>query len=260
MTTSPYLRLRQAVRPAIFAQRLLAAEQDRAGKLAAECEELLMLSRELVKATGRVQLLAVESGDETAALYLVPGQGRTAQLLDAYADAAMAWAKVVGSLMALGGTLLDRGEWDEVRRLADALAEAGENNPARDLRSQLAKAVWTTYREQLGRITGRMPAAEIRNGIAALRAVLADVPEDFPERNREVNRLLAPLACAIQAMKKDYGIEITYASRVEHIAAGGVARYPEIVRTSLDELAAEFEEACRAVAQGTRVRRENTHG
>jgi hypothetical protein len=48
---------------------------------------------------------------------------------------------------------------------------------------------------------------------------------------------------------KGYDIEIPHDSRVEHIAVGGVARYPEIVRTSLDELSAEFEEACRVISR-----------
>jgi hypothetical protein len=44
---------------------------------------------------------------------------------------------------------------------------------------------------------------------------------------------------------KDHDIEIPYNSRVEHIATGGVARYPDIVKMSLDELSAEFEGTCR---------------
>ena len=51
--TSPYLSLRQAVRPAIFAHQLLAGDAERAGELAAECEELLLLTRELLKAAGQ---------------------------------------------------------------------------------------------------------------------------------------------------------------------------------------------------------------
>jgi hypothetical protein len=43
---------------------------------------------------------------------------------------------------------------------------------------------------------------------------------------------------------KDQGIDLPYSSRVEHIATGGVAKYPDIVKTSLDELAAEFEGIC----------------
>ena len=58
IATSPYLSLRQAVRPAILAHWLLASDQERAGKLAAECEDLLFLTRELLKAAGRVRILA----------------------------------------------------------------------------------------------------------------------------------------------------------------------------------------------------------
>ena len=88
-----------------------------------------------------------------------------------------------------------------------------------------------------------MTAEDVREAINALRAVLAEVPEEFPDRNREVNRLLAPLAAAIYAIMTERNVIIPYDSRVEHIAAGGVARYPEIVTMSLDELAAEFEGA-----------------
>jgi hypothetical protein len=56
--TSPYLSLRQAVRPAIFAHQLLAGDAERAGELAAECEELLLLTRELLKAAGQARVLA----------------------------------------------------------------------------------------------------------------------------------------------------------------------------------------------------------
>ena len=44
---------------------------------------------------------------------------------------------------------------------------------------------------------------------------------------------------------KEQEAEIPYHSRVEHIATGGVAKYPDIVKTSLDELAAEFDGICR---------------
>jgi hypothetical protein len=246
---TPYLSLRQAVRPAIFAHRLLAGDAERAGKLAAECEELLVLTRELVKAAGQARILDDRSAGSPGSLGF-PGSsgspgGRQAQILDAYADAAMSWAKVVGSLMALAGTLFERGDWDDVRRLADVLAETGEDAAAADLRTQLGRAVWDRYRDQLQHITAKMPPAEIRKGINALQAVLLEVPEDFPGRNREVNRLLVPLASSIHALMKDRGIEISYNSRVEHIATGGVARYPDIVKTSLDELSAEFEGTCK---------------
>jgi len=74
--------------------------------------------------------------------------------------------------------------------------------------------------------------------------VLLEVPEDVPDRNREVNRFLPPLAASVHAIMRDQGIDIPYSSRVEHIATGGVARYPDIVKLSLDEIAAEFEGTC----------------
>jgi len=243
--TSPYLSLRQAVRPAILAHSLLAGDQERAGKLAAECEDLLFLTRELLKAAGRARILVPEP---RAATPDAPGDDpvhRAARLLDAYADAGLLWAKVVGSSLALAGALIDRGEWDDVRRLAGFLAGAGEESAATDLRIQLGKAVWERHREQLRDISNKMPPAAIGPAINALRAVLREVPEDFPDRNREVNRLLAPLAASIHAVMKDRGIDMPYHSRVEHIATGGVAKYPDIVMISLDELAAEFEGICR---------------
>jgi hypothetical protein len=239
MPLSPYLRARHATRPAILAQRLLVRERDRAGTLAAECEELLTLTRELLMAAGRARLLAPPGpgpGDIRAGIEQGPDT-----LLDAYAEAGLAWARVVGSLMALGGTLLDRGEWDEVRRLAAVLADAEEDNAAADLRSQLGKAVWDQYHDRLRHIRAAMTPMEIAGSLATLRAVLREVPEDFPDRNREVNRLLVPVASAIHALLRARTAEIPPDSRVGHIAAGGVARYPEIVAISLDELAAEFE-------------------
>jgi len=90
-----------------------------------------------------------------------------------------------------------------------------------------------------------MPPAAIQAAVEALRAVLDEVPEDFPDRNREVNQFLVPLAASVHAIMREQGIDIPYSSRIEHIAAGGVARYPDIVKLSLDEIAAEFEGLCR---------------
>ena len=241
LATSPYLSLRQAVRPAILAHWLLAGDQERAGKLAAECEDLLFLTRELLKAAGRVRILADPAPSAERPASEEGGGDRPAQLLDAYAEAGLLWAKVVGCSVALAGALIDRGEWEDVRRLADFLAGAGEESAARDLRTQLGKAVWERHREPLQGIGATMPPAAIGTAIDALRAVLRDVPEDYPDRNREVNRFLPPLASAIHAIMKDQDIDIPFTSRVEHIATGGVAKYPDIVKMSLDELAAEFE-------------------
>ncbi len=250
---SPYLSLRRAVRPAIFAYRLLAADAERAGKLAAECEDLLLLTRELLKATGQAHLLAGPPAYEVPAREVPahevsadevahgPGGDRHAQILDAYADAALLWAKVVGSCLALAGTLLDRSDWDEVRRLADFLAGAGEAESAAYLRTELGAAVWQAHAGVLSGIAAAMPPEDIASAITALRAILREVPEDYPGRNAAVNRLLPPLATSIYAVMRNKGAEISYNSRVEHIAAGGVAKYPDIVTMSLEELSAEFE-------------------
>jgi hypothetical protein len=239
--TSPYLSLRQAVRPAILAHRLLAGDQERAGKLAAECEDLLYLTRELLKAAGRARILAPAP---VPRMLEESGGDRQAQLLEAYADAGLLWAKVVGSSLALAGALIQRGEWEDVRALASFLADAGEESAAAELRIQLGGAVWETHREQLHAISNDMPPAAIGPAINALRALLREVPEEFPDRNREVNCYLPPLASAIHAIMREQEAEIPYHSRVEHIATGGVAKYPDIVKTSLDELAAEFEGIC----------------
>ena len=241
MAPSVYLSLRNAVRPAIYAHFLLAEDQERAGQLAAECEDLLFLTRELLKAVGLAGILGPEPGlgepDED-------GGDRQAQLLGAYAEAGLLWAKVVGSTMALARVLLDRGDRDAVRRLAGFLAEAGEDGAATDLKIGLGKVVWATHRESLEDITNTTPPAAIGTAIDALRAVLLEVPEDYPDRNREVNRFLAPLAASVHAIMRAQQIAIPYGSRLEHIAAGGVAKYPDIVKLSLDEIAAEFEGLC----------------
>jgi hypothetical protein len=242
--TSPYLSLRQAVRPAIFAHQLLAGDAERAGELAAECDELLLLTRELLKAAGQARILAPEPGPDPGGHGPEPdehGADRHTRFLDAYADAGMAWAKVVGSSMALGRALLAAGATEDARRLAGFLAAAGEQNAAADLQAELAQAVLAAHHEQLKGISNKMPPEEIERSIKALRAVLLEVPKDL---NREVNRLLVPLAASIHAIMRQRDIEIPYTSRVEHIAAGGVAKYPDIVTISLDEIAAEFEGLC----------------
>jgi hypothetical protein len=251
---SPYLALRQAVRPAILACRLLAGDQERAGKLATECEDLLFLTSELLKAAGRARLLGTAPGPAPGAASIGPnddGGERQAQLVDAYADAGLLWAKVVGSCLALAGALIERGDWDDVRALASFLASSGEETAAAELRLVLGNAIWQRHSEQLRVISNTMPPAAIGGAISALRAVLREVPEEYPDRNREVNRFLPPLAAAIGALMAEQRVEIPYHSRVEHIATGGVAKYPDIVAMSLDELAAEFEGLCRRTGRET---------
>ena len=95
-----------------------------------------------------------------------------------------------------------------------------------------------------------MAPAAIGTAIDALRVVLAEIPDDVPDRNRQVNRFLPPLAASVYAIMREQGIDIPYSSRVEHIAAGGVAKYPDIVELSLDEIAAEFDGLCNRPGNG----------
>ena len=250
MATSPYLALRQAVRPAILAHRLLAGDQERAGKLAAECEDLLFLTGELLKAAGRARILARARGRAHGRRTRAAATGRHSSSTPTPTPACSGrrWWAV---RLALAGALIERGEWDDVRALASFLASAGEESAAAELRLALGNAIWQIHREQLRVISNAMPPAAIGGAISALRAVLREVPEEFPDRNREVNGFLPPLAAAIGALMKEQQVEIPYHSRVEHIATGGVAKYPDIVKMSLDELAAEFEGVCRRPGRET---------
>jgi len=202
---------------------------------------VLLLTRELLRVAGQARILGPEPGSEPGIGADEHGADRHARFLDAYADAGMAWAEVVGSSMALGRALLEAGATEDARRLAGFLASAGEESAAADLQAELGKAVLAAHSEQLKGISNKMPPEEIEKSIKALRAVLLEVPNNL---NREVNRLLVPLAASIYAIMRQRDIEIPYTSRVEHIAAGGVAKYPDIVTISLDEVAAEFEGLC----------------
>ena len=112
---------------------------------------------------------------------------------------------MVGSSLALAGALIERGEWEDVRALASFLAGAGEESAATELRIRLGEAVWEAHREHLRAISNNMPPAAIELAINALRAILREVPEEFPDRNREVNCFLPPLASAIYAIMQKQG-------------------------------------------------------
>ena len=130
---SPYLSLREAVRPAIVAFSILAQEQDRAGSLAREADNLLQATQELLTALGAVRLQSPEAGKALPGVP-EPDTGQHAGLLDAYAEAGLMWARVVGSSLALADALLDQGRWDTAQRLAEFLDMAGEPAVAKPLR------------------------------------------------------------------------------------------------------------------------------
>lgn len=165
IAVSPYLSLRQAVRPLIFAHALLAREQERAGQLAEECRRLVHLTRELLEAAALVHLLAPgrnEADDN-------PSDSQHSELVAAYSKAGLMWAEVTGSTLALADTLLDNGKWEDVYRLAGFLAAAGEQSAAQDLCSRADAAAKRANEARLAQIIPTMRVPEIAAAIEAMR-------------------------------------------------------------------------------------------
>lgn len=188
---SPYLSLRQAVRPAIVTYTILAGEQERAGALAEEASQLLDATRKLLEAVGLVHLLSPKQGEE------MPGDDRgdrQARLLAAYADAGILWAKVVGNSIALADGLLGQARWDDVLRLADFLDHAGETVVAGSLRERAKEAIRGSYYARINRIHDKMSVEETATAIDTLRAL----PRDFPERKLEIALRLRPLGISVK--------------------------------------------------------------
>jgi hypothetical protein len=192
---SPYLSLRQAVRPAIVTYTVLASEQERAGALADEAGQLLEATRELLEAVGLVHLLSPEPGGE------IPGNDRgdrQALLLAAYADAGMLWAKVVGSSIALADGLLGQARCHDVLRLADFLDNAGETAVAESLRGRANDAIRGEYYARINHIHGKMSREETAVAIDTLRSL----PSGFPERKLEIALRLRPLGASVKAVAR----------------------------------------------------------
>jgi hypothetical protein len=163
---SPYLTLRRAVRPLIFAHALLEREQERAGKLAAECATLVQLTQELLETVGLVHLLDT-GGVNVPAAYA--DESRQSLLTEAYAKAGLMWAQITGSAIALGGSLIDAGRWDDVHRLAGFLEESGEKFAAEDLRTRAISGRLRVLESRLAEIHPSMTESEISSAIEVLR-------------------------------------------------------------------------------------------
>jgi hypothetical protein len=192
---SPYLSLREAVRPAIVTFTVLASEQERAGELAAEAGELLKATRELLEALGLVHLLSPDPGAE------MPGNDhgdRQARLLAAYADAGIHWARVVGNSIALADGLLTAGRPDDVLRLADFLDSSGENAVAESLRGRATEVIRGEYYARINRIHDKMSKEETAAAIDNLRSL----PSGFPERKLEIALRLRPLGASVKNVTK----------------------------------------------------------
>ncbi len=176
IAVSPYLSLRQAVRPLIFAQALLTREQERAGELAEECSRLRQLTQELLEAAALVHLLAPDKGGE-----VIDGLGdkRSRRVIDAYAKAGVIWAEVVGSSIALADVLIDNGRWNDVHRLAAFLDAADEPTAAQNLRTRADAADKRANDARLAQIHPTMTESEIASAIRALQGSKDEAPASF---------------------------------------------------------------------------------
>ena len=166
IAVSPYLSLRQAVRPAIFAHALLTREKQLAGELAQECAKLIQLTLEAMEAAALVHLLSPATTDAASASEF---DGSRTELIDAYAKAAASWTEVVGTAIALADALLDANRRDDVHRLADFLDAADEATAANDLRARAREAARRASEPKLRLIHPTMSAHEITAAIDALR-------------------------------------------------------------------------------------------
>jgi hypothetical protein len=186
--------LREAVRPAIFAYSILATERHRAGALVDECDNLLRLTRELLKKSALAHVLTPEPEQRTPVTGGNSAAERQARLLDAYADAGLLWARVVGSCVAIADVLLERGEWMKVRHLSEVLSEIGESAPAKEL-SRRVKDGPTEF--TMRRISGFNAAMSISEVSDAFK-ILIELPHDFPRRNAVVGEALSPVCSSIK--------------------------------------------------------------
>ena len=164
---SPYVSLRDAVRPAIFAYSILATERERAEVLVEECDQILHLTRELLKKSALAHLLTPEHGQQISAGD-EDGDDRQARLLEAYADAGMLWVKVVGSCMAIASVLLEREEWAKVNHLAEVLAAVGETALAKELSRQALSGPDESLRRIIGNFKNTMSEKEITKALDLL--------------------------------------------------------------------------------------------
>ena len=156
---------------------------------------MLEATRELLEAVGLVHLLSPEPGAE------VPGDDRgdrQARLLAAYADAGILWARVVGNSIALADGLLRQSRWDDVLRLADFLASAGETVVAESLRGRANEAISRDYYTRISSIHDKMSKEETAAAIETLRSL----PRGFPERKLEIALRLRPLGASVRNLTR----------------------------------------------------------
>lgn len=235
---SVYLSFRQAIRPAIFANSLLLREQERAGELADVANQILALTRDLLRKAG---LGYIASADPATLAGDDGGLGRQDSLLDAFADATMMWAKIVGNCLVLADGLLDQGRLKEVQVLAAVLEDSGESGTARQLLQQLVPAGIAMYKKRLGMVHARMKPAEIENAIEVFNGALTEIPQS-QDRDRWLSgflRVLASSALSYIEKSENYEDIEALADEVEDIVDGSMNQVGE----DISNIAAAFRAA-----------------
>jgi hypothetical protein len=229
---SPYVSLREAVRPAIFAYAILAGEREQAGVLVQECYEVVQLTHELLKKSALAHLLTPGFGQQ-APINPDVTVDRQARLLEAYADVGLLWAKVVGTCMAIASVLLDREEWAKVNHLADVLAEAGETASAKKLSLDAEKGRAERVTRQIKSTHNAMSIAEIK----ATLELMINLPKNFPNLNIVVAGALSGICTSVT--KKFPNVNL---STCGYITRNGCP--PQSVGGYLPEVYAEFSRVC----------------
>lgn len=231
---SPYLSFRQALRPAVFAHSILLREKDRAGALVEEANRILTATRELLNKAGLGYIVDCEARTPTGT---TGGLGSQTSFLDAFADAAMLWAKIVGSCLVLAESLLTQGRFEEVRRLAAILDDAGEPGSARELTQRLKLATLAKSRERLNAIHVKMAPEEIQSALEALIGVLQDVP-DSKERNEWLHSYIPALAISTKKYAPAYHAYFSFTD----LPLDGIVKYskPGHVGEAIYFIAAAF--------------------
>jgi hypothetical protein len=241
VSLSPYLSFRQAIRPAIFANRLLLREEERAGELAGAANQILALTRDLLMKAG---LGYIASAGPGSPIRDGGGLGRLDSLLDAFADAAMMWTQIVGGCVAIADRLLGQDRVDEVEALAAVLDDAGEAGTAQELRQRLAIAAMDRYKKRLDAIHPHMKRSEVANAITALREAVSEIPQS---RDRDIwlNSFLPALAKSALTYieeSEDYDEYEGITAAVIDIANGNLT-HTNVVATSVSDIAAAFRAA-----------------
>jgi hypothetical protein len=194
---------------------------------------MLLVTHDLLSKAGLVYITAP---NPAASVGDTDGLGSQASLLDAFADAAMLWTKIVGGCLTLVESLLAEGRWDEVRSLATVLNDAGETGVAEDLRERLPKAMMARYKERLDTINISMKPPEIKNAIEVFTNALSEIPESI-DRDVWLNSFLPALAAsALKYIKEDAPGHYD----VEYTAEGQNMSSYESVGNSIAEIAAAF--------------------